>query len=368
MAPVVLVAPIWSAYYYLWALGGVAVLLAVAAERVPRMVSVGSIAALVLLSSNARRLDEFAVNQSPWTWQSHVNRHYIARSVATVERFLADMKGARSALPERSTVFFANVPTMSGWQAGNGPLVRWAYRDTSLRSYYLNEFSRERAQRGPMFFFAVVGDSLCDRTGDPQMLSSLALSMMLAEHPHAALDAIEVALASEPLDRQFLTYWRGVLHLAVGNRGMADRDLRATGIKPDSTTPPGVAAGLDQTSGYEARLSYLTKMRARAGYSPWIHARLAATFLDGKQVVDGSIEAYAFRILSPNDPEAWRKWAAAQLAHQQWGPALASLKRYVVLANAARRSDPEARAVIASLEKVVHGSVAQKALRPGTAK
>jgi hypothetical protein len=38
---------------------------------------------------------------------------------------------------------------------GDGALLRIAYRDTSLRSYYFTDFSSARAGRGPVLFFAV---------------------------------------------------------------------------------------------------------------------------------------------------------------------------------------------------------------------
>src|SRR5262245_27185283 len=195
--PLIVVMPIWSAYYYLFALVGVALLVAALTAEMPTNTRAAVVGILVLLSGQARRLDEFAPVRGAWTWQSHVNRHYLDRALAANDRYLKQLRAARPSLPPRSTVFCADVPVSLGWQSGNGPLLRWAYRDSSLRSYFLNQFTRERAERGPVFFFAVEGDSLREKTTDPMLLPSFAYSMLLADHPRAAIDALDLALASD---------------------------------------------------------------------------------------------------------------------------------------------------------------------------
>ena len=106
-----------------------------------------------------------------------MNRHYLDRSLATIEGYLGDMKSARPALPPRSTVFFANVPPSLGWQAGDGPLLRWAYRDPSGIIYIVagggGRYLYDVAQGDPLIRSAysvfhtmaidVVGDSLYAR-------------------------------------------------------------------------------------------------------------------------------------------------------------------------------------------------------------
>jgi hypothetical protein len=91
------------------------------------------------------------------------------------------------------------------------------------------------------------------------------------------------------------------------------------------------------------------------------HAVLGLAMIDRQR--EGVIEAYAFRVLAPHDPDAWRKWAAAQLAVKQYAPALRSLERYVSLAGEKGRADAEVQAVIQSLQRVVHGDIAHAALR-----
>jgi tetratricopeptide (TPR) repeat protein len=106
------------------------------------------------------------------------------------------------------------------------------------------------------------------------------------------------------------------------------------------------------------------RLRDEAGLDPWVHARLASLCLataDRQQ--QGAIEAYAFRVLSPDDPDAWRKWASAQLAARQYEGALHSLEKYLALAGKAGKADAEVEGVIQSLRRVVHGDVAHAGLR-----
>src|SRR6185436_18843112 len=90
--PIALVAPIWSSYYYLFAMAGVALLAGLAVERAPA----GVAAALVLVAGfgahQARALDEFATAPSPWSAQSHVNRFYLQRGMSVAARCVADLR------------------------------------------------------------------------------------------------------------------------------------------------------------------------------------------------------------------------------------------------------------------------------------
>lgn len=363
VAPLALVMPIWSAYFYLWAMCGVGLLLARLSLSLPRAARVALLAALVFLSASARGLDEFAAARGAWAWQSHVNRHYVDRALRTIRDYLAAMRAARPVLPRNSTVFFAGVPVSSGWQAADGPLLRWAYRDTTLRSYFLGQFTLERAERGPVFFFAVERDSLVDRTDDPALLRSFAFSMLLAERPGAALDALELVRRRAPADAALL-YWSAWARWGAGDTLGAARDLAAAGHEPGRALPAGArerfeSAGTDTA----ARLAMLEELAARAATSAWVHARLAALHLAAGDAVQGALEAYAYHVLAPDDAEAWRKWAAAQLAAQQYEPALRSLERYFALAGERGRADREAQLAAESLRRVLRGDVAQRALR-----
>jgi hypothetical protein len=365
--PVALVAPIWSAYFYLWALAGVGLVVAGLTSRLAPEHRGGVVAALVLLSAQARALDEFSPSRGAWAWQSHVNRHYVDRALETTEAYLRQLRSAHPTLPAHGTVFFANVPASTGWQAGNGPLLRWAYRDSSLRSYFLTEFTRERAARGPVLFFAVEGDSLREKTNDPLLLPSFAFSMLLAEKPRAALEALDLAIVRAPED-QMLRYWRAWARWAGADSAGARADFERVGMRggqsPSADTDPRMGSTRADTT---ARIERLKSLRAEAALSPWVHARLAALLLASpasKQ--EGALEAYAYRVLSPGEPDAWRKWASAQLAFEQYGPALESLERYVALAGARGSNDGEARRVIESLRRLTAGDLAHAAVRGGS--
>jgi hypothetical protein len=228
----------------------------------------------------------------------------------------------------------------------------------------MTEFTRERAGRGPVLFFAVDGDSLKDKTTDPQLLPSFAYSMLIAEKPGAALEALDLAIARAPDDRD-LRYWRAWARWAVGDTARGRADLEAAGMKATRGLRADAEvlvsrAGADTA----ARVEHLKRLRMESALSPWVHARLAALLLASPaRHEEGVVEAYAYRVLAPDDPDAWRKWASAQLGAGQYGPALASLERYVALSGAAGRRDREALQVIESLRRVTQGDLAHRAIR-----
>lgn len=362
-APIVAVASIWSAYFYLWSLFGVGLLLGGLSSNLRPSWRAALIAALVLLSSNARRLDEFAPVKGAWTWQSHVNRHYVDRALATIDKYLGELRKARPTLPPRSTVYFANVPVASGWQTANGPLIRWAFGDSTLRSYFLGQFEPGAASRGNVYFFAVEDGALKDKTEDPDVLLSLAYSLLLAERPRAAIDALELAERRWP-SRSETRYWRAWAHWQLGDSTAASQLLETCGYQRSATLPPGTEAAFSTTAGdSSARLALLHGLRDRACLSAWVHARLAAALLASGPSPEGTIEAFAYRVLAPEQPDAWRKWASAQIAEGQYEPALASLNRYFALAGTSAKNDPEAEKAAATLKRLLSGDAAHKALR-----
>ena len=97
------------------------------------------VAALGWGSASARSLDEFADGRTPWTGRSHVNAFYIDRATRQVDRYLASLRRAYPTLAHTTTIFFGGLTGNVAFQTADGPLVRWAYRDSSLRSYYLSD-------------------------------------------------------------------------------------------------------------------------------------------------------------------------------------------------------------------------------------
>lgn len=63
----------------------------------------------------------------------------------------------------------------------------------------------------------------------------------------------------------------------------------------------------------------------------------------------GVFEAYAARVLAPEFPFGWRRWATVQLAYGHRAEAARSLERYFALAPSAASEDPEAVAARAGL-------------------
>jgi hypothetical protein len=355
--------PIWSAYFYLFAMAGAALLIAGIAEGLTPVQRSSLVAGLVLLHAEAGSLDQFSPARGAWSWQSHVNRHYVDRSQGAIGKYLKQLRSARPALPPRSTVFFGDVPVSLGWQAGNGPLIRWAYRDSSLRSYFLTEFSGERAARGPVFFFVVERDSLEDKTASPTLLPSLAYSMLLADRPRAAIDVHDMALKSSPASKALL-YWRAWAHWGAGDTLAAASDFQAVGLATNRILPRGTDQSLKAVQDTSARVAELASLRSKAVLNPWVHARLAALFLASPQRrPDGVVEAYAFRLLAPEDPDSWRKWSSAQLAEKQFASALSSLEHYLALSGPQGNLDQEAQKTVVNLRRIVRGDLAQIALQ-----
>jgi hypothetical protein len=80
------------------------------------------------------------------------------------------------------------------------------------------------------------------------------------------------------------------------------------------------------------------------------------------------IEAYAARVLAPDVPWSWRRWAEVQLSTNRSRQGAFSLDRYFQLAGSAADSDAEAHYWRNQLQRVLPGGdLAQQGLR-GTPK
>lgn len=348
--PVAVVAPIWSAYFYLFALCGAGIALGGLARLGPRWLPVVAIAVLAAGSAHARHLTEFATARRPWTPLSHVNRFHLERAMATTARLIADLRRARPAVRPGTTIFFGNVPQAVGFQTADGPVVRWVYRDPTLRSHYVSEFSEDKLGRGDVLFFVVEGDTLHDRTGDRRMLSSVAYSLILGGKPSAASKAIELAL--QPGDEPMLHYWNAWTQWAAGDTAAAVASLRSAGTRPHVDADARRLTGERPRSRADSLrlIDRLLDAVAGAALTPEYHARLAALCLPrSERRQSGVIEAYAFLTLKPAEPDAWRKWAAAQLAENFPDAALRTLERYLAIGGEAARRDAEAQRVMAAL-------------------
>ena len=361
--PLVPVMSIWSAYFYLWALAGVAVLVAVAVASLPRVAAIALVVVLVGLSAETRRLDEFTLDPNAWASQSHVDRHYLERSTTTIEHYLQDLRAARPTLPPRSTIFYANVPSSTGWQAADGPLLRWAYRDTSLRSYYFSEFTRARATRGPVFFFQGEKDGLTDRTGDPEMLISFGISMAYAGKERPALEALDMVVPNEK-NARFVHAWRGWLRWSLGDTVGGAREITAAGMRASRVRPADAEARL-RAAGADSmqRAIVLSAIRSQAGLDPWVYGQIVPELLAIHHQSEAVLSAFAFRVLAPEDPEAWKAWWSSLLASRSFEPALAALDRYLAMIAARGGRDEKAEQTRVTLERTLRGDIAAEALR-----
>lgn len=369
--PIAAVASIWSAYFYLFALCGAGIALGGLVQRWPPWARVGAIVMLGLGSVHGRGLGEFATGKSAWSEQSHVNPFYLERAMGTSARFIREMKTAHPSLPPMSTVFFADVPASVGLQTADGPVVRFAYRDSSLRSYYLTEFSANKANRGPMYFFAVENDTLRDHTDDSAMLASAAYSMILSDRPAAARSALELALGRAPED-EIIRYWLAWTQWAGGDSTLAGQTLTRASVTPNTGPARELEAAAHPVSHEDTSraVAELLRARSRVGLSPQVHARLAALCLPNAEYKQlGVIEAFAYICLHPRDPDAWRKWASAQLAEHQYDHAALSLERYFELGGTVARQDQEAQQVMTALRRVLAGGdLAQQTVRGSRAR
>jgi hypothetical protein len=198
------------------------------------------VAALALNSARAGALPQHALGRGAWTTWSHVNGTYLERGTRSVERYLGHLRAARPTLPPRSTLFFGGVPGAIAFQTADGPLVRWAYRDTSLRSYFLNSFDRAKAGRGPNLFFEVRKDSLVEVTAEPDHYLRIALGAILGGKPESASEMLWMERERHPESRP-VRYWMAWVDWDLGNREQAIAALEAAAFQARAGPAPETA-------------------------------------------------------------------------------------------------------------------------------
>jgi len=341
--PVAAVAPIWSAYYYFFALCGVGLLIGAVTAGWRRPAVLALLVLLAWGSQNGRRLDEFATRQDAWSTQSHVNRFYLDRAMGRVTYYLDQLKAVHPQLAPRTTVYFAGLPAFVAFQVADGPLLRWAYRDTSLRGYYVTNFTRRSVERGPVYVIQVDGDSLRDITQEPTLFLSMAASAALSEHMDRAVDAIEEALARHP-ENPTVGYWAGIIHLANGDTAEVSRWLSETrrpntrGMSPDVPRAAALAAAGDTLQAEQMMKDAIDRRPLDAS----AHGLLADLMLRNPANGYSTMEALAARALAPERPGAWRRWAIVQAQQERYIEGYASIHRYFSLAGAAADADTAA--------------------------
>jgi hypothetical protein len=351
--PIAAVAHLWSAYYYLFALCGAALAIGAWLAPRPRIWSLVAVALVALGSAHARSIDAFALARGAWTATSHVNRFYIERATGVADRYLAQLRAARPTLPPRSTLFFAGISGNVGFQTADGPLVRWAYRDSSLRSYYLLAFDHEKARRGPVFFFEIVDDSLREMAPGPDLLYRVALGMLLGERPDAARGALLLQREREPSPRT-ASYWLAWTELALGERDSAAASLSRAGFTPDAGSGPEVRAALAALRAHDTprATAIIQDGVMKHAFDAGAHALLAdLALVESSGSPRAVLEAFAARALAPGWPAAWRRWAMIQVRHQRYLEGARSLRQYFALAGEEGRGDAEALALAETLRR-----------------
>jgi hypothetical protein len=366
--PVAAVAPLWSAYYFLFALCGVGLMLGVWLSRRPLPVMLAVLLALAVSSSLARGLQEFATAPSPWSAQSHVNRFYLERGMSVITRGIEDLRAQMPAPEPRTTVFVAGLPSFAAFQVSDGPLLRGVYRDTTLRSYYLSQISQEHLDRGPwrIFFYDAATGRLIDNTRTPGVLLSTALGMIYSGQPEVAEAALQAAAQSgeEDMGRTYVSGW---VAYERGDRALALQRLEAAGYRAVGGAA-AVARGLRRmiaagdTAGAIAALG--PSLREHA-LDPDLHGLAAELYMaSGALRNEGQLEAYAGRLLAPDDGMAWRRWASALMNENRVAGAIHGLEQYARLSPERFAADIEARSALERLRRMLPGGdLAQQALK-----
>lgn len=360
--PVALVAPLWSGYYFLFAMAGVALLAALAVERAPAGLAAGLVLLTGLGAHQARALDEFATAPSSWSGQSHVNRFYLERGMSVTARCVEDLRAARPSVPAGSTFFFSGVPAFAAVQVADGPLVRGVYRDTSLHSYYGSRFRRDVLGRGEVFTFVWDNDArrLEDRSAEPDRWLNLGIGHLLNGHPETAAEAFELEL-EERGDRPMPRYGALVARAAMGDTASARRHLAAMRFGlARSAGGAGEQAGRLLFAGDTASaLRLATAGATGAVFDPVPHVVLSRIYMGGPGTRGlGVLEGAAAVAFAPGDAGGWRNWAAVQRQLRYYPEAYASIERYFALDPSARDGDTEALRWRSELQELLPGGLA----------
>jgi hypothetical protein len=269
-------------------------------------------------------------------------------------------------LPHGSTLFFSGIPVFASWQAADGPLVRWAYRDSSLRSYYTHAFTLQKARRGPFFVYYTRNDSLIEEEAGPKPFMRLAASQVLAGHFEVARDALQVGHERHPGIRSF-SYGLAWVDLALADTAAAYRELIAAGCAPRPGPSPRMAEARRRIAAGDtlAAIDELEAAISAQALDPEPHAvmgMLLCAWTPGS--TNTAIEALAARLLAPEVAASWRLWAVAQVQGGFLREAYASMLRYFELAGPAAAADVEGRRILEILrQSQPGGDLAQRELR-----
>ena len=368
--PVSVVANLWSAYYFLFALAGVGLAVGslLALRRSRAWLACAIVVAAGLASTQARGLEEFATAPSAWSGQSHINRFYLERGMRVITRALEDLRTAMPHPQPGTTFFFANMPPFSALQVGDGPLVRGAYRDSSLRGRFLSELTRERLERGPwaVFFYDVPTGRLVDRSRDPGVFVTTALAQMLSDRLDVAAATLEAARVQGG-DDLMPTYLSALVAWAQGDTLRAKewfvkmrRGLGREGAEAVDLARRQVLARDTVWAVITARKALRENV-----LNADLHSVLAALLLARPETEEeGQLEAFAARVLDPRSPAAWRLWAFALARESRQRESIDAIDRYLELRPQAATDDGDIiRLRALQVRMLPGGDIAQRSMK-----
>ena len=354
--PIAVVAHLWSAYYYLFAIAGLSLALGAALARRPIGWAIAAVALLAWGSAIGRDVPGYTAPRDRWSTTSHVNREHIERANRVSGGYLASLLRQHPRPAPGTSLFFAGLQGGVAFQRADGPLLRWAYRDTSLRGWYHSQFTRARYERGPAIFMVASGDTLHDMAPGSDLLLRVAFGLVMSNAMSAAEEALR-AYAAAPDPNWHTPWWLLWVALANGDSATAGGELRSL-IGGRALAP---FTGRNQVlsalaAGDTARAMALTRNAVEANpVDPAACGLLSDLLLmRSPDSPDGAMLALAARVLAPRDPYAWRRWGLVYFQRGRHLEALASLDRYVQLAKGAP-GDREVQGWLSQLRDIASG-------------
>jgi len=295
-----------------------------------------------------------------------VNRFYFERATTRVASYLEDLKRQRPSLPKGSTVFFAGLPAFVAWQAADGPLVRWAYRDSSLRSYYLGSLTLERARRGANFFFIVKNDTLFESKNPEESLRVTALAMLLSENLDPSAAALTLHREMNP-GVLWSPYWLAWIHWARGDTTYAKELLTEAKVELNRGPCPVIPAVLQLLAAGDTLRAFNLMIQGAGNYGldPGAHGLLSdIAVMQIRNRATAQIEAFAARVLTPESPIVWYRWGLIEAQAQRIPEAERAFEKYFALGGTTMARDLYARQVLAQIKRAMPGGdLAQEGLR-----
>lgn len=361
-ATVAATARTWSAHDYAFALCGMALALGVMLSRAPRALAVVVVVALVLGSDQARRAgpDEAEARSS---FRSYIHRAGLERDGATDRVAIDELRRVRPKLPQRATLFFPAGPELESLRLGDGAPVRCAYGDTTLRVDQIDHFTAADVARGPVLFFTRSGGTLEESSTVPQ-LGRLALGMVHEEQLAPAADLLRYLQTRS--NETWIRYWLAWVERERGRETESARWLAQLGMQvPDEASPrrKGPGALLLESAEHAVAGDTTTALRVLGRavrehpLDPTVHGRLADLATARRVWGQAAVESYAARVLAPEHPRTWRRWAAVMLEAGREEQAEQALERYLALAGHSGRRDREVKRLMANLREETLASI-----------